>query len=157
MLGVQELSIKYAVNEKTVRRYLDSLAPLLGQYRVQGNNNRIMLSDGGLAIFDRYMQLRRDSKLGSSSTLDILGKELKNNKNGMSVHTDNNVQTISEKDPLIAELKSRVDEQGRQITFMQEQMKLLMQQLSDAQTQIRNMLTPPQTQRISWWARLLRR
>lgn len=153
MLGVQELSKRYALSEKTVRRYLDTLAPVIGPYRVQGENNKILLTDAGLAVFDRFIQLRRESKLSPSAALSLLKEELQNSPKEMSKRLSNPVQPRSEaQDFMIEELRARVEEQGKQITFLQDQVKLLMQQLAEAQAQIRAMLPATvERSRKRWW------
>jgi len=153
MLGVQELSKRYALSEKTVRRYLDTLAPVIGPYRLQGENNKILLTDAGLAIFDRFMQLRRESRLSPSAALAMLKEELQNGANGMSGRLGNPVQARSGvRDPVVEELRARVEEQGQQIAFLQDQVKLLMQQLAEAQAQIQVMLPASiERSRKRWW------
>jgi len=117
-----------------------------------------LLTDAGLAVFDRFMQLRRESRLSPSAALALLKEELQNGANGLSGRSGNPVQARSGAevwDPVVAELRARVEEQAKQIAFLQEQVKLLMQQLADAQAQIQAVLPASvereRSRRRRWW------
>lgn len=74
MYDVQFLSQKYGLTIKQVRDRLTVLAPMLTTHTLVGKHGAKVLTDGGLAIFDRLIELER-SGLSVNAAVEKVGNE----------------------------------------------------------------------------------
>lgn len=115
MQGIPELSKRFGISEKSVRRRLDILKPVLDQHLTTGRQNAILLTDSGIAIFDRLIQLEQQDKLSPTAALDKVTSEVHNGLSGASKHEEVTVQPLDQTVPpptadLIHVLKQQVED-----------------------------------------------
>lgn len=99
MQTIQDLTRRFGISEKTVRRRLDSLAPVINQHTTTGAQNAIMLQDAGLAIFDHLMQLIQQDKLSPSAAVEKVINEVQQRSSAVDKHGGNTVQAIDQAVP----------------------------------------------------------
>lgn len=74
MYDVQFLCGRYGLTVKQVRDRITALAPTLTPHVLQGKHGAKVLKDGGLAIFDRLIQLERGG-LSVSAAVEMIQKD----------------------------------------------------------------------------------
>jgi hypothetical protein len=141
MLNVQLLSERYNLTPKQVRDRLTALSPIIDRYIVSGKQNAKLLTDEGLAIFDRLIQLEREG-IAMTTAVELISKD------GFSQPSDtvNRVGTDGLTAEYIAELKERIASLERDKTYLQEQLARALAQVEELQ---RRALPPPPRRR--WW------
>jgi len=115
MLTIQDVSKRFGISEKTVRRRLDSLSPVIDQHLTTGAQNAIMVKDAGLAIFDRVMQLIQQGKLSPSAAIEKVINEVQQPDTALDKQGGSAVQTFDQLVPeptkeLIDMLKQQADD-----------------------------------------------
>ena len=117
MYTVNALSSRFGLSTSSVRERLSSLNGLVDPYTKRGRNNAIMLTDGGMAIFDRMIQLERDGNT-TITAIEIIKNERLNNEKTLPQPNGNH--NLSENSwELVEELRARVDEQVKMISYLQ--------------------------------------
>ncbi len=163
-MTIQDLSKRFGISEKSVRRRLDSLDPVISQHLATGRQNAILVSSSGMAIFDRLMQIEREEKLSPSAAAEKVIRELANGGNGVSdqgVSSDQSVPGLGlgpgGVDQLIGVLKSQIGdlraERDRLLSLIEqqgEQLRALMPGPSESESEGNGRGAP----RISRWQHL---
>lgn len=126
MTGIQDLTGRYGLSDKAVRRRLDALSPFIAPYTTRGENNSILLTDNGLTIFDRLVQVERETKRSLTAAIEAIGNEL--NNGGKPFHqTVSKVEAHGGESPLVIEvLRDQIEELKKdKQTLAQERDRLL--------------------------------
>ena len=126
MLTIQELAERFGISEKSVRRRLDSLSSVIGQHLSTGRQNAILVTDAGLAIFDRCMQLERQDKLSPSSSVEKVISEIQTSHSTVFNQEKSAVQTqSSDQSELVRVLNRQIEdlreERNRLLTIVESQ------------------------------------
>ena len=74
MLGVQAISERFGLTPKQVRDRLTALAPVLDGCLITGKQNAKLVTDEGLALFDRLIQLEREG-ITTATAVRIIAEE----------------------------------------------------------------------------------
>lgn len=82
MLIMENLTIRYGISDRALRRRLDALEPLIGVHIRRGPNNSLLFDDGAVAILDRLAQVQREAGLGLTDAVEKIKSELTNGHNG---------------------------------------------------------------------------
>jgi len=93
MATIKDLSERFGLSERQVRLRLTNLNGALQEFTQQGQYGRIQLTDGGVAIFERLIELER-SGFGTTGAYAKLCEELKKSHSHESyspTHTTVNV------------------------------------------------------------------
>lgn len=127
MVTIQELSKRFGISEKSVRRRLEILGPVLAPYLTTGRQNAILLNDSGVAIFDRLLQMERQDKLSPSAAAERVKKELQDGEKTVSGQGSSSVQTPSSEgvEQLLKVLSKQVEdlrsERDRLLSIIEQQ------------------------------------
>jgi hypothetical protein len=148
MFTLQALADTYGLSYKQVRDRLTALGPLIDPHIVEGKNNAKLLKDSGRAIFDRLIQLEREG-LTIGAAKAVIEQELASDGGPEAGDRSSNG---GQADAVLRQMQARLDEQGQQIAFLQDQVRRLMDQLAEAQAQIQAMLPASvERSRRRWW------
>jgi len=144
MYTVNDLASRFDLHPKSVRDRINSLGPAVEAYLERGRNNAILLTDGGLAVFDRLIQLEREGHTTAAAV-----QRMQNDRQDerlSSVEPEGSSAPTAVYVDLISELRSRVEEQAKMIAFFQTQM-------AERDDQIRALTssTRPELIRINRW------
>jgi len=134
------------MTEWQVRRLLQSLDGVLRPYCKRGQNNQILIEDGGLAILHRAKELR-DSGVLLQDLVKVIEKEL--TKPASSLDKDSEQNSANLEQELIAELRNRIAALEQDKIYLQRKLDQLMAQLQAKDEQLRAMLPGPRPKR--WW------
>ncbi|MEM4723524.1 MAG: hypothetical protein QXP01_00765 [Candidatus Hadarchaeum sp.] len=93
MMTIQDLAERFGISEKSVRRRLDILGPVLAPYLTTGRQNAILLNDSGVAVFDRLLQIERQDKLSPSAAAERVKRELQDSDKAVSGQGRSTVQS----------------------------------------------------------------
>lgn len=132
MFTVQDLSKRFGLHPKSVRERLNELGTLVEPYTERGRNNAIILSDSGLMIFDRLVQLEQDGHT-MATAVQKMQKESSDQPETSLQPEGNLAPSDKSTELLIQELRTR-------ITSLEEDKDFLKDQLEVAQGQIQAML-----------------
>lgn len=121
MLTVENLTTRYGISDRALRRRLDALQPVLGGYIQRGQNNALLFQDGALAILDRLSQLQRDAGLGLTDAASKVRNELLNGNAAPAEERPKSAEPSAEVHKLIQSYEDRIREQADMIQFLQEQ------------------------------------
>ena len=111
MLTIQDISKRFGLSEKSVRRRLDSLGTVISQHLVTGRQNAILFPDAAISIFDRLIQLEAQDKLSPGAALEKLNNELANGGNPVSEQRGNGGPTTPGASPdLVAVLSGQIQD-----------------------------------------------
>lgn len=77
MFTLQDLTKRYGLSERAIRRRVDALGTAIEPYLRRGPNNALLFSDGALAVLDRLAQLQRDAGLGLADAAAQVREELR--------------------------------------------------------------------------------
>ena len=142
MLNVQLLSERYGLSPKQVRDRLTSLSPVLDPYIITGKQNAKLLTDEGLAIFDRLIQLEREG-IAMTTAVELISKD--------GLHRQSEMVNRGGSDGLaveyITELRERIASLESDKSYLQERLAQVLEQLEELQ---RRALPPPR-RGWSWW------
>lgn len=138
MLGVAALADRLGISVDQVRYLLDQLGPVLDPFQRRGNKNKILVSQAGLPVLERAIQLKKDG-LALESIRDLISEELQSKSqsetNTESQHATEPSQTEmpndsqilqSDSEPflsniLIEELRNRIRDKDQQIRDLKEE------------------------------------
>lgn len=137
---------------KQIRDRVTRLGPLIDPHIVEGKNNTKLVKDSGRAILDRLIQLELEGHTIKAAK-SIVEKEIGANGGSPEGGTLANGASV---DTTIQQMQSRLDEQAKQISFLQDQQRGFMDQLVELQSQVRLMIPDSiDKNRTPWWRRLL--
>jgi len=113
MVTVQDLSKRFGLHPKSVRERLAALGPLVSPHMTRGRNNAILLTDAGLALFDRLIQLEREG-YPTATAVQLMRDELPEAGQTGGQPEDNGAShrppsPSCEHDELIRELRARIE------------------------------------------------
>ncbi|MEO0228323.1 MAG: hypothetical protein ABIL70_09790 [candidate division WOR-3 bacterium] len=140
MFTVNDLVQRYGLTANQVRDRLTMLEGLLDGHIIRGRQNAKLLTDAGLAIFDRLLQLERDG-IPAATAVSMMKDERLKDQNTM-VNLDQNDGHTQE---LIQELRAQVQD-------LRQERDRLLKLIEDLQARIPAL--PSSEPRRSWWARL---
>lgn len=146
MFTVNDLSERFGLSPGSIRERLSAVAGLVESNIRRGRNNAILLTDAGLAIFDRLIQLERDGH----TTITAI-EEMKNDGQGAlkTAHQPNDNRAIAPVPiELVTELRARVDEQTRMIGYLQVKLDEALTQVHEKDTHIRALTAGPRPEPI---------
>lgn len=157
MLSIQDLSQRFGISEKSVRRRLDSLKPVLDQHLTTGRQNAILLKDSGIAIFDRVMQLEQQDKLSPSAALEKVISEVGKGFSEVSKDEQGVVQSIGQAVP--APNEELVEVLKQQVSDLRNERDRLLGIIENQNEQMQAMLPgsteePPPSEKRSRWSHL---
>ena len=153
MYNLSFLSQHYGITYKQTRDRMTALGPLLTGFIFQGKGHTKMVTDHGRAVFDRLIQLER-SGLSLSSAVGIIKNERGNgNSTATSTLTSNTVESQS----IDSQFKEILDQMKSRVSHLESEVHWLRGQLTDAQSQLKALMPPPQIQKKPWWIRVLGR
>lgn len=132
MFTVNDLAKRFGLHPKSVRERLNGLSPLVEPHMERGRNNAILLTDSGLSIFDRLIQLEQDGHTMATAVQQMLN-ERSYQEETRGQPADIPGAASRHTDLLIDELRSR-------IKSLEEDKSYLQDQLNHAQSQIQAML-----------------
>jgi hypothetical protein len=146
---MENLTTRYGISDRALRRRLDALEPLIGAYIRRGQNNALLFDDGAVAILDRLAQVQREAGLGLSDAVKKVKNELSNGHNGSADGRPQSAEpnadhTIVAK--LIAVYEDRIESLERDKTYLQAKLDEALAKLPA--------LPAPSEPRRSWWGRL---
>ena len=136
MFTTQDLAKNYGMTYKRVHDRLTALGPLIDPHIVDGKNNTKYLTDSGRAILDRLIQHEKNG-LTIASAKEAVEKEL---ADGGGPSATNGAANGSHLDALIQQMQARLDEQGKQIIFLQGEIGGYKEDLSELKDQVCLML-----------------
>lgn len=142
MLNVQSLSNRYSLTPKQVRDRLTALSPVIDSHIVTGKQNAKLLSDQGLAIFDRLIQLEQEG-IAMTTAVEIIKKDGFDQSSDM-VNPSGSDGLVQE---FLTELRARIASLERDKLYLQEQLTRALEQLENLQ---RRTLPLPRGFR-RWW------
>lgn len=144
MINVQLLSERYDLTPKQVRDRLTALSPAIDPYSITGKQNAKLLTDQGLAIFDRLVQLEREG-IALTTAVELISKDLLNQ------HSDtvNRPGSDGLAGELLAEFRDRIASLERDKLFLQEQLARALAQVEELQRRA----LPPLRRRWPWQIR----
>lgn len=151
MFTTQDLAKNYGMTYKRIHDRLTALGPLIDPHIVDGKNNTKYLKDSGRAILDRLIQLEKDG-LTIAAAKAVVEKELANGGGPGMLNGSSNGNHL---DALIKQMQARLDEQGKQITFLQGEIGGYKEGLSDLKNQVRLMLPDPAKRTPKPWLNFL--
>lgn len=137
MLTIQDISQRFGLSKKSVRRRLDSLGPTISQHLDTGRQNAILFSDAAVSIFDRLMQLEAQDKLSPSAAIEKLKSELANGGNHVSEERGNGAQTVPSTSPELVGVLTR------QIEDLRTERDRLLAIIENQEEQIRALMPGP--------------
>jgi len=140
MYTVKDLAERFGLHPKRVRERLAVLSPLIDPYLVEGKQNAKLLTDGGLAIFDRLIQLEREG-LTVQAAVQKLQNELSHGQKTpdqrASLEPASNGN--NDKDELIAVLKE-------ELQYLRQERDRLLGIIENQSEQLRALLPGPKPQ-----------
>jgi hypothetical protein len=112
MLTIENLTARYGISDRALRRRLDALGPLIAPHIHRGQNNALLFDDGALAILDRLMQVQRETGLGLTEAVERIKSELAHGDPGTAEERPKSVHSSA--DPavftkLIAAYEDRIE------------------------------------------------
>lgn len=154
MMTIKDLAERFGISEKSVRRRLDSLSPVISQHLTTGRQNAILLTDSGVSIFDRLIQLERQDKLSPTAAAERVKSELQNGISPMSDHGVGPVPTVPNVPNELVEVLTRQvedlrSERDRLLSIIEEQGQQI-RALMPGPTELRN----KNNQRLTRWQAL---
>lgn len=128
MHTLADLTKRYGLSDRSLRRRLTALRPEIDPYIHRGPRNAIILTDNGLVIMDRLIDLERSAGLGLTSAaaqvkVDILTAVSEATTIAEERPNSAEVATADLKDELIVELRARIEEQADRITSLERQLE----------------------------------
>lgn len=133
MIGIADLRRRFGLSDKAVRRRLDALYPVIAPFLSRGENNAILLSDAGVAIFDRLIQVERETKRGLRAAAEVVIAEVRNGREPEGKPRENADKPTSNRDEVIELLRAQVEDLCRErdrllalLEAKEEQIKALM-------------------------------
>lgn len=129
MMGIQDLRQRFGMPDKAVRRRLDALSTVLTPHISRGVNNAILLSDSGVAIFDRLVQIERESKRGLTPAAEMVANEVLNGAQAVVKPEENGDQTPE----VLDILKEQIRELKHDKSYLQEQLDKALNHVGELQ------------------------
>jgi DNA-binding transcriptional MerR regulator len=122
MLTIENLTARYGISDRALRRRLDALGPLIAPHIHRGQNNALLFDDGALAILDRLMQVQRETGLGLTEAVERIKSELAHSDPGTAEERPKSVHSSA--DPavftkLIAAYEDRIESLERDKAYLQ--------------------------------------
>ena len=151
MFSVQFLSQRFELTPKQVRDRLTALDGVLNGHVLQGKQNAKLLTDAGLAIFDRLVQMER-SGISLPTTVDLIKNDLQDGHKTTVKHQDNDGSSSN----IVHVLQGQIEELKHDKEYLKKQLEQLVTQLSSTQEEIRALTAGPKVepQRLSRWQAL---
>jgi len=111
MYTVKDLAQRFALHPKRVRERLAALGPLVEPHIIEGKQNAKLLTDAGMAIFDRLRQLEQEGYTVQAA-VQKLKEELSDQRKTMGHPASNQDANGSPdaRDELIKALKAQVED-----------------------------------------------
>jgi len=132
-MTIADLRQRFSLSDKAVRRRLDALAPVIAPFVSRGENNAILLSDAGVAIFDRLIQVERETKRGLRAAAEVVISEVRNGREPEDKPGTNADNLSVRRDEVIELLRAQVEDLRRErdrllamLEAKEEQIKALM-------------------------------
>jgi hypothetical protein len=141
MFTVNHLAQRYGLTANQVRDRLTLLEGLLNGQMIRGRQNAKLLTDAGLAIFDRLIQLEQDGIPGVTAVTMITDEQSKGPNTTVNLSSNG-----SHTEELIGELRAQVQD-------LRQERDQLLKLLEDLQARIPALPAPSEPRR-SWWGRL---
>jgi len=122
MLTIENVTARYGISDRALRRRLDALGPLITPHLHRGQNNALLFDDGALAILDRLMQVQRETGLGLTEAVEKIKSELAHRDPGtaeerpQSVHPSADPSVLTK---LIATYEDRIESLERDKAYLQ--------------------------------------
>jgi DNA-binding transcriptional MerR regulator len=127
MLTLEDLTKRYGLSDRALRRRLDALGTAIEPYIRRGPNNALLFQDGALALLDRLAQLQREAGLGLADAAAQVKNEV---LNGRAAPAGERPQSQSagpgaepgpnpEFQKLLESYEARIEEQARMISYLQ--------------------------------------
>lgn len=140
MYTVKDLSERFGLHSKRVRERLAALSPLIDPYLAEGKQNAKLLTDGGLSVFDRLMQLEQEG-LTVQAAIQKLKDELSDGQKtpGQRASSERVSNGADAKDELIAVLKE-------QLLHTQQERDRLLGIIENQSEQLRALMPGPKAQ-----------
>jgi len=114
MMGIADLRERFGLSDKAVRRRLDALSPVIAPFVSRGENNAILLSDAGVAIFDRLIQVERETKRGLRAAAELVISEVQNGREPEGKAGANADKPAANRDEVIELLRAQVEDLRRE-------------------------------------------
>ena len=149
MLTLEDLTRRYGISDRALRRRLDALEPLVSAHIHRGQNNALLFDDGALAILDRLAQVQREAGLGLTDAVKKIKSEFTNGHNSSAQGRPQSAEpnadhTVIAK--LIAAYEDRIESLERDKAYLQAKLDEALAKLPA--------LPAPSEPRRSWWRRL---
>ncbi|MBI1744479.1 hypothetical protein HYR54_15635 [Candidatus Acetothermia bacterium] len=107
MYGVNDLTGRYGMTANQVRDRLTLLSGVIDSHVVRGKQNAKLLTDAGLAIFDRLIQLERDG-IQAVEAVKLIAPELPDEQNSIVKPIQNDSQSSNRTEQLIQQMADRI-------------------------------------------------
>lgn len=107
MYTVKDLAQRFALHPKRVRERLAALGPVIEPHIIEGKQNAKLLTDAGMAIFDRLRQLEQEGYTVQAAVQKL--KEELSDQRKTTGHRESNGSPDA-KDELIKALKDQVED-----------------------------------------------
>ena len=122
MLTTENLTERYGISDRALRRRLASLEHVLGPYIKRGPNNALLFDDGALAVLDRLVQVERELGLGLNDAAEQVRKELQNSLSSSAGDRQKPAELGFEVEKLIESYEARIREQSQMISYLQSKL-----------------------------------
>ena len=144
MYTVKDLAQRFALHPKRVRERLAALGPVIEPHIIEGKQNAKLLTDAGMAIFDRLRQLEQEGYTVQAAVQKL--KEELSDQGKTTGHQASNQESNGSpdaKDELIKALKAQVEdlraERDRLLAIIEnqtEQIRALMPGVEDHRSRL---------------------
>lgn len=125
MLTLENLTKRYGLSDRALRRRLDALGTVIEPNIRRGPNNALLFQDGALALLDRLAQLQREAGLGLADAAAQVREEVSNGRAAPAGERPKSAGPGAEPGPnpelqkLLESYEARIEEQARMISYLQ--------------------------------------
>ena len=122
MHTIDDLTGRYGLSSRALRRRLTALRPEINLYVRRGPRNAILMTDNGLAILDRLIDLERDGT-GPTAAVEQVKAEVLTGIQSAEVRPDTaEVAATDSRNELIQELRDRIESLEHQLERRDQEM-----------------------------------
>jgi DNA-binding transcriptional MerR regulator len=125
MLTLEDLTKRYGLSDRALRRRLGALGTAIEPCIRRGPNNALLFQDGALALLDRLAQLQREAGLGLAAAAAQVKNEVLNGRAAPAGERPGSAGPGAEPEPspelrkLLESYEARIEEQARMISYLQ--------------------------------------
>ncbi|MFQ5796518.1 MAG: hypothetical protein ACE5JP_15915 [Candidatus Bipolaricaulia bacterium] len=115
MHTIGHLIERYGLSARAIRRRLNALRPEIDAHVRRGPRNAILLSDNGLSILDRLIDLERDAGMGSTAAAKQVKTEVQMDGETIAKVRPDTADAVTAANRLIEHLEARIESLEHQL------------------------------------------